>query len=226
MLNRKNHCLRTVLLFVSLCICLFSQECTSPRIVAVIRSKKAGSPWKKHIRVFIRFSSRSLLENRLAVMNSSESTVAIYPVDVTLEIPDAEITLPAVVDFNDYVSKRYSNAKKRCKESTRQKRCTRYVTRFFDHYSAVRTFTFGEIPSRGKREGYFAFNLPDPFNTSAQSRQATRKLKEKGRTVDGTIRVVVTPVTFEAVPVEFTFPVKVIISKDEKPELLRIMKYF
>jgi hypothetical protein len=195
-------------------------------MVAVIRSKKASSPWKHRIRVFIRSSSQSLLENRLAVINASKSTVAVYPVDVTLEIPDAEITLPAVVDFNEYVTKRFSKAKKRCGESTRQKRCTRYVTRFFDHYSGVKTFSFGEIPPRGKREGYFAFNLPDPFNTSPQSKQATRRLRRKGKILNATIKVKVSTVSFDDQPLEFTFPVKVLLSKDKKPKFLRIMKYY
>jgi hypothetical protein len=148
-------------------------------------------------------------------------------VDVTLEIPAAKVILPAVFDFRDYVKTRYKKAAQLCSESTRPKRCSRYISRFFRHYRNVNLFRFGEIPAHGKQTGYFAFNLPDPLNESSQSKKVKRLIKHKGRVLRGTIRVIVhPPLSIEPQQYEFTFPVKVIISTNKKSKPLRIMKYF
>jgi hypothetical protein len=226
MANRRKRFIHSGITVLLLCCGMLLQTCGPPRIVAIIRTRKSSSRWKNKVKVFIRFSSRSLLENRMAVINASDATVAVYPVDVTLEIPKANITLPAVVNFDDYVSRRASEAKKQCAVTKRPKRCSRYVTRYFNHYSGVKTFSFGEIPPKGKRNGYFAFNLPDPFNQSSESKRVKKRIKNKGRLLKGTIRVMVRTVTIDPQELVFTFAVKVMVSKNEKTKTLRIMKYF
>lgn len=226
MINRKKHFIHSGITVLLLCCGMLLQTCGPPRLVAIIRTRKSSSRWKNNIKVFIRFSSRSQLENRIAVINASDATVAVYPVDITLEIPKAKITLPAVVNFDEYVNMRASEAKKQCTETKRPKRCSRYVTRFFKHYSNAKTFSFGEIPPKGKRNGYFAFNLPDPFNQSSESKRLKKRLKNKGRLLNGNIRVMVRTVTIDPQEQVFIFPVKVMVSKNEKTKTLRIMKYF
>ena len=216
----------TLLICITLSSTVLLTGCSSTRMVVVIKPQKTKSRWKNQIRVFIRFSSKSHLENRLAVINASKTRVSVYPVDVTLEIPEAKLTLPAVLNFNDYVKKRQKAAAGQCLKSTRPKRCSRYIDRFFRHYRNVNIFRFGEIPSRKKQTGYFAFNLPDPLNESAQSKRAQKLLRNKGRVIKGIIRVTVHTAAIEPQQQEFIFPVRVIISRDEKTKLLKIMKYF
>jgi hypothetical protein len=174
----------------------------------------------------LRLSSRSLLRNRIAVINRSAEKVAVYPVDITLHIPELNITLPAVIDYARYVEMRYSEAAKKCSETDRPRRCGRYVDKYFKRFLNVRAFNFGEIKPGKKKVGYFAFNLPDPFNTSREARDAGKVLQKTERLHKGKIIVTVSSVALESSQTELVFPVKIIASSDKSSQLLTILHFF
>jgi hypothetical protein len=174
-----------------------------------------------------KLSSRSLLRNRIAVINRSNNKVAVYPVDITLQIPDLDLTLPAVMDYKDYVTMRYQEGLKKCEESSTDQGCKKSVDKYFKRFLRVKTFQFGEIPSKKKSIGYFAFNLPDPLNITEDARNASGIILDSDQyTHDGKITVTVSSIALEPQKTSFVFPVKIISSTDKTKKLLRFQKIF
>ena len=199
--------------------------CAPRYFVAVIEPGATKSLKKGRIKVMIDISSNSLLRNRIRVVNGSREPVAVYPVDITLNIKGSEVILPAVLNYHEYVTMRYDEARKRCSGTEFRYTCIEKIDKYFKRYLKVKQFPYGEIPPRKKITGFFAFNLPDPFNSTDQSKRVADLLREKKKMTAATITVRVVAVD-SGKDLFFNFPVNVITSDDEQNTLLRIMRNY
>ena len=200
-------------------------SCTSRYFVAVLQPTKTKSIAKSRVKVMVKLSNQTLLGNRIAVINASSEQVSVFPIDIVLEIPKANLTLPAVMDYRNYVSMRFTEANRQCAEAPSPSICSRTIDKYFSRYMRVRPFAFGDINPRKKRTGYFAFNLPDPFNPTGQSREAADKLINEHHILEGIIKVRVSPASGYR-EMMYEFPVSVITSTDKNKKLLRILRNF
>lgn len=206
---------------------LIMVSCTSRYLVTAVKPVSTKAQIRNRIKVMLKLSSNSLLKNRVAVINRSTVEVAVYPVDITLQIPELNFTLPAVMDYRGYVTMRYEEGSKKCDENGSVTDCKKTVEKYFKRFLHVKTFQFGEIPSQKRSIGYFAFNLPDPLNITDDARNASKIILDADQsTHDGIITVAVSSIALEPQKTIFVFPVKVISSTDKTKKLLRIQKIF
>ncbi|MBN1309109.1 MAG: hypothetical protein JXA18_14390 [Chitinispirillaceae bacterium] len=213
----------TVIIAVFLALTMLS--CTNKFFVAVVQPTETKAIARNRIKVYIDLSAKSLLNNKIAIFNKSRETISVYPVDIVLCIERTGVMLPAVTDYREYVRMRYAEARKKCSDADHPRSCTDAIDRVFKRYLKAKPFVFGEIPPGTKRVGYFAFNLPDPFNTTGQAKRAAEVLRSKMNLLYGQIEVNAVLLSNQQ-DLEFVFPVNVITSSDENDVILGVLKNY
>jgi len=217
---------RFIIISILLFLVTFFVTSCNRYFVVVIFPTNTTVVTKNKIKARIELSSKSLIKNRIGIINGSSEVVTIRPEDITLEIEQTGIKLPAVKDYHDYVEMRYTEAKKKCESTEYPFACVDGIDKYFKHYHDVKSFQFGEIPARKNNSGYFAFNLPDPFNTTAQAKRTEELLREKGTMLSGKIIVRITSASSGSQVAQIVFPVSIITSSDKANTMLRIMQNY
>jgi hypothetical protein len=118
---------------------------------------------------------------------------------------------------------RYNEAKKECARSKRCDHCAGAMETFFRPFLKAKPFKFGIVKPNEVREGYIAFNLPDPFNKSPEARRLADSLKSMTHLLSGQVDITVSALSKNR---QFIFPVNVTTFPDARQNPLAIMQYF
>jgi hypothetical protein len=162
------------------------------------------------------------MKTKLTVANNSRETIFIVPEDVILRIEEAGVALRAIGDFKGYVAMRYEEAQKECARS-KNYYCAGAIETFFRPFLEAKAFKFGIIPPGDDREGYIAFNLPDPFNRTTEARQVADSLKSMMTLLNARIEINTWALSKNRA---FVFPVNVTTYSDVRQNPLFIMRFF
>ena len=141
-LSFRHHA--TELLIIVVFSALTSLSCTNMFFVAVVQPTETKVIEQNKIKVYIDLSGKSLLKNRIAIVNKSDKTISVHPIDVVLRIIHAGVTLPAVSDYREYVHMRYGEAIKKCSDAEYPSSCSDAIDKEFKRYHKVKPFDFGD----------------------------------------------------------------------------------
>ncbi|MBN1575107.1 MAG: hypothetical protein JW913_01045 [Chitinispirillaceae bacterium] len=226
-------CPRSVKAFViAFVLIMVPVSCKNQFFVSVVRPVGTKVITKDRIKVTLDLSPTSLMMNRITIVNKSADTVSVaYPFKIVLRFFRTGITLPAVSDYRDYIQMRYAAAKKRCSDARYPYNCSDAIEKVFQEQLNVTPFTFGDILPRKKKEGYIAFNLPDPLNPTEQAESIAEAIRsDTTALLDGTIEVNLASRPSKSKKkkrdYQFVFPINIVTSSDESKVLLGILKNY
>jgi hypothetical protein len=191
--------------------------------VAVIVPRKTTSMICGGGKGKIFFSRGNPLKKKITILNSGKETIMIVPADVILRIEKAGVVLRAIDDYKGYVAMRFKEAKRECASSNHSYYCADAIETFFRPFLEAKPFQFGIILPGQEKSGYIAFNLPDPFNRTAEAQQLADSLKSMMSLLDGQIEVNASALSKNR---KFVFPVNVTTYSDAQQNPLLIMRYF
>ncbi len=192
-------------------------------LVAVIKPSKTTAITRDRIRVKIDFEQDNSMKTKLTIANHGRETIVIGPADIVLRIERAGVVLPAIGDFTSYIAMRYDEAKKECAGSKNPVSCGKAIEAFFRPFFEAKPFQFGIIMPGDEKDGYIAFNLPDPINRTPEAQRLVDSLKSMMNLLDGRIEINTSALSKNQ---EFVFPVNITALSDARQAQLRIMQYF
>jgi hypothetical protein len=118
-----------------------------------IEFKKAG------LEVILEMSTKSLLDNKLQVINASDKTVSILPSQIHFEIMGTGLCATAVPNFHKFIAMRLARLDSLCGKSTYPDVCASEIQ---DHYLSLmnKGFPYGTIAPGDTMSGYIALDVP------------------------------------------------------------------
>jgi hypothetical protein len=118
-----------------------------------IQMKRAG------LEATLELSAKSLVDNKLRVINRSGKPLTIQPSDIQFTIIGTNLWANAVANYDEFIIKRSARLDSLCGNSSFQYVCTEELPRF---YRSLRNggFPYGTIAPGDTVTGYVAFDIP------------------------------------------------------------------